>query len=166
MGRKSSSKGAAERFRRQWLDLIERLQVAYRKTAPDQFEQFPAMKHPCSTCAIAPKTNGWRGMDRTVMGFFVALATCAPFYCHDGWPRTADGWAVDLDRVDLCSAYTVVASIERENLAEIAAAALDMPEFVGHPELVAVFARQTARILAGRPTLCFVDETAQAEVAS
>jgi len=65
---------------------LNKLRREFSRRLKLQRRQFPKMKLPCETCAFrtsADFTDGDDGFLRTSLSFVHAMATGAPFYCHE-----------------------------------------------------------------------------------
>ncbi len=70
---------------------IGELRGILKRRAPSLYRRFPNMIRPCHSCAFNPATDSWQGFEKTALGHQKALATDAPFYCHQGMAIGRDG---------------------------------------------------------------------------
>ena len=89
---------------------IGELRSIMKAAWPDIKQSVPDHKSPCHTCAFNPSTDSWPGFEKTVTGLMFAIEEGKPFYCHEGHPRTQDGWFVDPSKAKLCAGYAVIAT--------------------------------------------------------
>lgn len=97
------------------LTIMEGLQAEYDRRASAYFaEHGENQRQPCASCAIQKYGNKARGMEKTTLGLFSAIATGQPFYCHHGAPHIrGEGWQVDPKTAPFCAAWWIVCEGDR-----------------------------------------------------
>lgn len=88
---------------------VVELRRILRRRAPAHYARFPNARRPCHSCAFNPATDAWKGADTTAFALQKAIASDQPFYCHEPFERTADGWKFDRQKAVLCGGYAIVA---------------------------------------------------------
>lgn len=88
---------------------VAELRRILRRRGPEQRKQFPNARPPCHTCAFNPATDSWAGADSTALALQKAIAADQPFYCHEPFERTSEGWKFARDKAVLCAGYAPVA---------------------------------------------------------
>jgi hypothetical protein len=87
---------------------VVELRRILRRRSPDYYRRFPDARRPCHTCAFNPATDSWKGAENTAFALQKAIAADEPFYCHEPFERTADGWKFDREKAVLCGGYAAV----------------------------------------------------------
>ena len=96
---------------RRWCEeYIALLREMLKSAWPAIKKDFPQHSPPCHSCAFNPGTDSWRGFEKTVTGLMFAIEDAKPFFCHEGHPRTEDGWLLDPAKAQLCAGYAAVAN--------------------------------------------------------
>lgn len=80
------------------LGFIQELRRILKRRWPELRAQFPDQRSPCHTCALNPGTDNWRGFDSTAIALMRAIEYDEPFYCHEPFERTRDGWKFDREK--------------------------------------------------------------------
>jgi hypothetical protein len=107
---------------------IVELRKILRRRSPEYYAEFPNARRPCHTCAFNPATDEWRGADTTALALQKAIAADQPFYCHEPFERTKDGWKFDRTTAVLCGGYAVVVGDPETKRAFVRSIAPDISE--------------------------------------
>lgn len=84
------------------------LRGVLKSRGPEIYARFPNARRPCHTCAFNPSTDNWKGWDSTAYDLMRAIARDQPFYCHEPFERTKDGWKFDPAKASLCGGWAAV----------------------------------------------------------
>jgi hypothetical protein len=90
-------------------EFMAEIRIIFGENSAAFFKCFPKERQPCSTCALNPATDEFKGFAATAYGLLCSFRDGRPFICHDNQPGWEDN-VVEQRRIIFCSSFAVVFS--------------------------------------------------------